>query len=297
MSDNEVPWWNRPGVNVYIHPESDGEALPGSCLLNFATGTWHTLLPHTDRPLSHPCLLSHAFAERQHTRQSDGFAATCVRDPDGQRVVLRATASDDFLTLWDDGLGTDAIPCPGRHGVPEVIRYPHSLRLPREAMVQQPDLMSMLSAEMMRPGTIDWGEPKADPPSLADAVRASAHEAMTARYEPTGLILHPLDHALVGIDPDNPKSIETAKRVADSFGVPYWAVGIPGYRAPLWRRVRAWVRRVPRRALTALPLVERPGRRYTGPEWFGETRDPRAGRWFIHIGYYRVGSAPTEQDC
>lgn len=119
-----------------------------------------------------------------------------------------------------------------------------------------------------------------------------------AHYEPTGLILHPLDHATVSIDPADSETVEAAKRVADAFGVPYWTVGIPGYRPPLRVRARVWVRRLPRRVLSAVPGVTYRGyTRATGNDWYDDTpTEPRAWKWGAYVGRYRIGTPAPEPE-
>lgn len=144
------------------------------------------------------------------------------------------------------------------------------------------------------------------PPTInADTIREAMTKMLAAQYEPIGLVLHPLDHATAGIDPAKPATVEHAKRVADAFEVPYWAIGIPGYRPPLRVRMRARLSRFLR------ALRDSPGRlpyvtRFEATErgmWGSERRpEPRTGwdryydgtmpegrRW-VRIGRWAVGT-------
>lgn len=131
--------------------------------------------------------------------------------------------------------------------------------------------------------------------SGADDMRAAADKMLRAQYEPTGLVLHPIDHAVVGMDPAKPESIEHAKRIADAFGVPYWAIGIPGYRPPLYARLRGrW-----RRAVRA--VRDAPGRLpgvqcyYDPSEGFGTYPAPRTGRTWVRVGRWQIGRVEEEE--
>jgi hypothetical protein len=122
----------------------------------------------------------------------------------------------------------------------------------------------------------------------------SAIDSMHARYEPTGLVLHPLDHGVLMFEgsPKTAEDIAIMKRIADSFGVPYWTVGIPGYPAPFKVRVKRHLRamrRTGRRIVLAIPGVNDYARHDWGWGPPAGWREPRTG-WNRH---YRETPAAT----
>jgi hypothetical protein len=141
--------------------------------------------------------------------------------------------------------------------------------------------------------------------ALSGTLASAANEAMRAQYEPTGLILHPIDHAVVRVHeveaPTPEERVEAQKRIADAFGLPYWVAGVDGYRPPL--RVRWHPRNVARRARTRtrrligrLPGVYDYGYVPRKDTWMYEGSTERRGRWWVQVGPFRVGTGWDEED-
>jgi hypothetical protein len=126
----------------------------------------------------------------------------------------------------------------------------------------------------------------------AAAIRAAAHEALHAHYEPTGLILHPFDDARVQIAavPPGPDRAEVQRQIAAAFDVPLWMLGVEGERAP-WRvrwHPRAVRNRLARRARAAFHRL--PGvHYYPGHKGWMYDGPPSSGRWWIRVGPYLIG--------
>lgn len=132
-----------------------------------------------------------------------------------------------------------------------------------------------------------------DEESFSQTIRRAIHDmGMQIHYEPSFLYLHPKDNAMLDIAEIQRASIEQQKQIADAFDLPYWLVGIPGYRAPWkvrWhpRAVRSRVRRRIDKALVKIPGVAIWGPRGSGG-WM-DPQTPRFGRWWVHVGRYGLG--------
>ena len=133
-----------------------------------------------------------------------------------------------------------------------------------------------------------------------DAVTAAVRRIMDATYEPTGVVIHPIDHGKLRIaelnrtEPDPEVRRITGEQIAAAFDVPLWMMGVEGYRPPLRVRLRA----LPRRARAA---VRRTLFRLPGVDAFVDYDDgwhrplPRGGRWWIRVGTIQLGHRPEEE--
>lgn len=131
--------------------------------------------------------------------------------------------------------------------------------------------------------------------TYADQIRAAMQEALTVRYEATGLILHPVDDARVRIAavPPGPDRRVTQEEIAAAFDVPMWMLGVEGYRPPLRARIRALPHRARARVArwwNGLPFVHYEpdsGWQYDGP--------PDRGRWWFRVGPRLYGRVPDDR--
>lgn len=171
-------------------------------------------------------------------------------------------------------------------------RLADSVVVRREDLAQQPDLMNdAIRAEQV-----------AHDSAPADSMREAVNRALTASYEPTGLILHPEDHRHVdcieqvrNVPEDSLYRRANQMRIADAFGIPYWIAGVEGAKPPVKVRVRSFVSSLPRRVLTTIPGVTYRGPRETGEGWMNDApAEPRVWLLGAHVGNYHIGTTPHD---
>lgn len=274
----------------------------------------------------------HTYAHPDHEVEDMGHPHFCVRHPESHEwFTLRDVAPAKFLDLWDDGLGETVVPCPGHHV--DVALYGAGITADGFRLADAVEVQSGIwygeDGKPMEPMTeheietlgrstyanaedereAAWGVLSAEraahdpaPAELADTMRQAVRAALTASYEPTGLILGHEDYRHIDatdkvarVPADDPYRRANQQRIADAYGIPGWMVGVEGAKAPLRLRARWAVRRIPRRLLTLLPLVTYHGPRETGEGWMNDQpAEPRVWMLGVHVGNYRIGTTPHD---
>lgn len=165
-----------------------------------------------------------------------------------------------------------------------------------------------------------WGEgydtirthpPEPVRPFTADMLREVANRiAAQPMSTPHTLILHPRDHGAVRVqmlretEPDVNERRRQGERIAEGLNVPYWTLGVEGYKAPLHLRIK-WlpgtIRRRVRQAVNQraerLSFVHYVGRlpKRGADTWGWDLPSfDRHGQWWVHVGPWRVGRVPEE---